>query len=99
MAPTGDGEVSATSCNEPPRIHSATTRPPARVCTTSSTRATPGLSIRLSRNVRDKVSWRTSSGRTPCGSTKVSATWRSSAVSSACQNCRGGTPPWKISRR
>lgn len=31
MAPTGDGEVSATSCNEPPRIHSATTRPPAGV--------------------------------------------------------------------
>ena len=28
MAPTGDGEVSATSCSEPPRIHSATTRPP-----------------------------------------------------------------------
>ena len=66
-APTGDGAVSATSCSEPPRIHSATTRPPEPVWTTSSTRAIPGLSIRLSRKVRDRMSCRTSSGRAPSG--------------------------------
>ncbi len=30
-APAADGEVSATSCSEPPRTHSVTTRPPAPV--------------------------------------------------------------------
>ena len=59
----------------------------------------PGLSIRLSRSVRDRISCSTSSGRAPSGSTKVSDTCRSSAVSSACQNCKGGAPPWKTSSR
>ncbi|CAG6938548.1 hypothetical protein PICSAR10_04515 [Mycobacterium avium subsp. paratuberculosis] len=98
-APTGDGAVSATSCSDPPRIHSETTRPPEPVCTTSSTRAMPGLSMRLSRSVRDRISCSTSSGRARSGSTKVSATCRSRAVSRACQNCSGGAPPWNTSNR
>ena len=46
--PIGDGDVSATSGSEPPRIHSDTTSPPEPVLATSSTRATPGMSRRLS---------------------------------------------------
>ena len=97
--PIGDGDVSATSGSEPPRIHSETTRPPEPVLATSSTRATPGMSRRLSFSVRDRISCTCSSGSVASGSTNVSATWRSSAVSSACQNCRLGGPPWKTSSR
>lgn len=55
--------------------------------------------MRLSRRVRERISCRTSFGRAPSGSTKVSATCRSRAVSSACQNCSGGAPPWNTSSR
>ena len=88
--PMADGAVSATSASEPPRIHSDTTRPPDPVCATSRTRATPGTSMRLSRIVRDRISASSSSGSTASGSMNVSATWRSRAVSMACQNCRCG---------
>ena len=97
--PIGDGAVSATSARDAPRIHSATTRPPDPVLATSRTRATPGMSMRLSLSVRDRISCSSSSDSVASGSTKVRATCRSRAVSSACQNCRVGGPPWKTSSR
>ena len=97
--PIGDGEVSATSFSDPPRIHSETTRPPAPALVTSSTRATPGLSSRLSLRVRSRISCTCPGGSVPPGSTKVNATWRSRAVSRACQNRSAVGPPWDTSSR
>ena len=65
--PIGDGDVSATSASEPPRIHSETTRPPEPVLATSSTRATPGMSMRLSFSVRDRISCTCSIGQRRVG--------------------------------
>ncbi|PQM44499.1 hypothetical protein C1Y40_05345 [Mycobacterium talmoniae] len=59
----------------------------------------PGISIRLSRRVRDKISCTSSACSSRSGSTKVSATCRSKAVSSACQNCSTGVAPCSTSSR
>ena len=98
-APKADGEVPATSRSEPPRIHSETTRPPVAVGVTSRTRARPGRSIRLSARVCWSATATSPAGIRPSGSMNVRPTCRSSAVSSACQNCNPGGPPWNTRSR
>ena len=53
----------------------------------------PGLWMRLSCCVRERISLSSAAGSLPSGSMRVSATWRSRAVSSACQKRSPGGPP------
>ena len=89
----------ATSVRGTPRSHSETTSPPVGVSAMSSTRAMPGLLIRLSCEVLSRMSWTSAVVSVPIG---VHNRQRDLPVERrvyALPELEPGVPPWEANRR